>query len=269
MNEYLTKIYELAEKFGVSFLIAIIIFIIGKWAARRISNFISKLMSKRNVDETVAGFVSNLVYILLFVVVVLAALNRIGVETGSFVVILGAAGLAIAFALQGSLSNFAAGVLLIIFRPFKAGDVIEGGGAVGVVEKIEIFTTTLKTPDNKIIIIPNSKLSGDNIVNYSAKETRRVDFTFGIGYNDDLKKAKNLLTQIVSEDERVLSEPAPMVAVSELADSSVNFTVRVWVKSADYWGVHFDTIEKVKVIFDEQGISIPYPQQDVHVFGTN
>jgi small conductance mechanosensitive channel len=187
------------------------------------------------------------------------------VETTSFIAILGAAGLAVGFALQGSLSNFAAGVMLIIFRPFKSGDFIEAGGTIGVVEAIQIFNTVLRTPDNKMVIVPNSNITGGNITNYSAKEDRRIDMVFGIGYDDDLKKAKEILERLISEDSRILKDPAPTVAVSELADSSVNFVVRPWVKTSDYWAVYWDFTEKVKLTFDAEGISIPYPQQDVHM----
>jgi len=200
------------------------------------------------------------------VFVFIAALGTLGVETASFAAVIAAAGLAVGFALQGSLSNFAAGVMLIIFRPFKAGDFVEAGGAMGAVEAVNIFNTIMKSPDNKKVIIPNSKITGDSIVNYSAQDTRRVDMVFGIGYDDDIRKAKSTLEQILASDERVLKDPAPTVAVSELADSSVNFVVRPWVKTADYWGVFFDITEKVKLTFDEQGISIPFPQRDIHMF---
>ena len=200
---------------------------------------------------------------LLFVI--LAALSNLGVNTTSFIAVLGAAGLAVGLAFQGTLSNIGAGVLLIFFRPFKVGDFIQAAGESGVVEEINLFSVLLKTGDNKQIIIPNSSIIGGNITNFSAKDTRRVDFTFGIGYEDDLKLAKETLEEIVNSDERVLKDPAPFVAVSELAESSVNFVVRVWVKSADYWGVYFDTLERVKLTFDEKGISIPYPQMDVHL----
>jgi small conductance mechanosensitive channel len=199
------------------------------------------------------------------VFVIIAAINTLGVQTTSFIAVIGAAGLAIGFALQGSLANFASGVMLIIFRPFKAGDFVEAGGTSGAVEAIHIFNTVLKTPDNKKVIIPNSKVTGDNIVNYSAKDTRRVDLVFGIGYEDDIRKAKQTLEQIVASDERVLKDPAPTIAVSELGDSSVNFVVRPWVNTADYWSVYFDLTEKVKLTFDDQGISIPFPQTDVHL----
>jgi small conductance mechanosensitive channel len=245
-------------------LVAIAIFVVGKWGAKFAVKLAGKVMEKSKVDETLNKFLSNVLYGLLLVVIILAALGTLGIETTSFVAILGAAGLAIGLAFQSSLSNVGAGIMIILFRPFKIGDFIEAGGATGVVEDINIFNTSLKTGDNKTIIVSNSNIVGGNIINYSTKDTRRVDLTFGIGYDDDLKLAKETLNEIINADERVLKDPEPFIAVSELADSSVNFVVRAWVKSGDYWGVHFDTIEKVKLTFDEKGISIPYPQMDVH-----
>jgi len=264
MDYSLNYLVGLAAVWGLKILFAVAIFVIGKWVAKWLTNVSKKLMDKANVDQTLTSFIGNLVYILLMVFVILAALSKLGINTTSFIAILGAAGLAVGLALQGTLSNIGAAVLIIIFRPFKIGDFVEAGGAVGVVEEINMFSTIFKTGDNKVVIVPNSAVIGGKITNYSAKETRRVDWIFGIGYEDDLKLAKNVLEDIISKDERVLKEPAPLVAVSELADSSVNFTVRAWVKSADYWGVYFDVIEKVKLTFDEKGISIPYPQLDVH-----
>ena len=264
MSDGLNYLIGLAAVWGLKILFAIAIFVIGKWIAKWLTNVSKKLMSKANVDETLTSFIGSLVYILLMVFVILAALSKLGINTTSFIAILGAAGLAVGLALQGTLANIGAAVLIIIFKPFKVGDFVEAGGAVGTVEEINMFSTIFKTGDNKVVIVPNSAVIGGKITNYSAKETRRVDWVFGIGYEDDLKLAKNVLEDIISKDERVLKEPAPLVAVSELADSSVNFTVRAWVKSADYWGVYFDVMEKVKLTFDEKGISIPYPQLDVH-----
>jgi len=197
--------------------------------------------------------------------IIIAALGKLGIQTASFVAILGAAGLAIGFALQGSLSNFASGVLLTIFRPFKAGDYVEAGGSAGIIEEISIFNTILKTPDNRKVIIPNSKVTGDNITNYSAKDVRRVELKFGIGYSDDIKKAKEVIEKVLKADTRVLNDPAYTVAVLELGDSSVNFAVRPWVKTSDYWPVLFDITENIKLSFDNNGISIPFPQTDVHL----
>ena len=198
--------------------------------------------------------------------VVLAAISKLGIQTTGLIAILGAAGLAVGLALQGSLSNFAAGVLIIIFRPFKIGDVIDAGGALGVVEEIGILVTEMKSPDNKKIIVPNSGIMSGNITNITAKDTRRCDMTFGVGYGDDLDKTQNILMEMLKADERVLEDPAPMVVVSELGDSSVNFAVRPWVKKEDYWGVFFDMQKAVKQRFDKEGISIPFPQRDVHLF---
>jgi small conductance mechanosensitive channel len=268
MDEY-EKYWDLAIQYGTDYGLkiigAILIFLIGKWVARRLTDVTLKVMQKAEVDPTLLRFAENLVYMLLMVVVVLAALNTLGVQTTSFVAILGAAGLAVGLALQGTLGNVGSGVLLIIFRPFQVGDFVNAGGEAGSVEAISLFATTLKTPDNKVIIIPNSAVTGGNITNFSAKETRRVELTFGIGYSDDLRKAKGILQEIIDADERVLRDPEPFVAVSELAESSVNFVVRLWVKRGDYWDVYFDTIEKVKLTFDEKGISIPYPQMDIHL----
>ena len=265
MEDILEKGQVLLATYGLKLVAAIAIFIIGKWVAKLIRRVILRMMEKGQVDTTIQSFVANLAYVGAMVFVVLAALGQLGIQTTSFIAVLGAAGLAIGLALQGSLSNFAAGFLLIIFRPFRIGDFIEAGGTAGVVEKIEIFTTQVRTGDNKTIIIPNSSLTGGNIINYSAQETRRVDLTVGVSYEDDIKKVKAVLMDIISAESRVLKDPAPLVAVSELADSSVNFTVRLWVKSSDYWGVYFGTTEAVKLRFDQEGISIPYPQTDIHV----
>lgn len=251
--------------YGPKLVGALAILVIGRMAIGILARLMRRLMTKANVDITLTKFVISLARILLMIFIVLAALSTLGVETTSFIAILGAAGLAVGFALQGSLSNFASGVMLIIFRPFKAGDFIEAGGTTGSVEGIHIFNTVLKTPDNKKVIVPNSNITGGNITNYSAKEERRVDMVFGIGYDDDLRKAKQVLEQLIADDPRILKDPAPTVAVSELGDSSVNFVVRPWVKTTDYWTVYWDFTEKVKVTFDAEGISIPYPQRDVHL----
>jgi len=237
----------------------------GIWLAKQIKKYVVLMMERRNVDALLASFSSNIVYVALVAFVVIAALSQLGIQTTSFVAIIGAAGLAVGLALQGSLANFASGVMIIAFRPFKVGDFIEAGGVAGVVEGIQIFSTQMRTGDNKAIIIPNAGITGGNITNYSAKDTRRVDMVFGIGYDDDIKKAKDVLMELINDDDRILKDPEAVVAVSELADSSVNFVVRPWVKSADYWGVMFDFTEAVKLRFDKEGISIPYPQQDLHL----
>lgn len=251
--------------YGVKLIVALLIFVIGRWVARKLSNTVQNLMTARQVDEALVKFTTNLTYTALLIFVVIAALGQVGIQTASFVAIVGAAGLAIGLAMQGSLSNFAAGVLIIIFRPFRIGDFIEAAGAAGVVESIMIFTTELKTGDNKKIIIPNSSILGGVITNYSANDTRRVDLVMGIGYDDDIDKAKRVLEEVMAADERILTEPAPAVAMIELADSSVNFNVRPWVKTADYWGVYCDLTEAIKKRFDQEGISIPFPQRDVHI----
>lgn len=259
------KIQGYIQEYALPVLFAVLILILGAWAAKIVRKIVRKVMGKRELDPIVVGFVANLAYIALMAFVILAALERVGVATTSFVAVIGAAGLAIGLALQGSLANFAAGFLMVIFRPFKKGDYIEAGGSAGVVDEIQVFSTVLHTPDNCRVVVPNSRIMGDNITNYSALETRRLDLVFGIGYGDDLKKAKSVLQRLAEADERVLKDPAPLIVVGELADSSVNLIMRVWVKSADYWGFKFDTTEKVKLTFDEQGISIPFPQRDVHL----
>jgi len=264
-QEYIDLAITFTSEYGLKIIGALLIFVIGKWAAKRIQNIVVKLLQKNKVDETLVSFIESIVYIMLMIVVILAAISTLGVETTSFVAILGAAGLAVGLALQGTLGNVGSGVLLISFRPFKMGDFVTVGGETGTVAGISIFATTLHTLDNKVVIVPNSAVSGGNITNFSDRETRRIDLTFGIGYGDDLRKAKSILEDIMKEDARILDEPAPFVGVSELGDSSVNFVFRPWVKSADYWDVYFDMHEKVKLTFDEKGISIPFPQMDVHL----
>ncbi len=252
-------------KYLTNIVTALLVFLIGRWVARKLRKLLEASMTKAKTEQTLVSFVSNLSYAAMMTFVILAALGRLGVQTTSFIAVLGAAGLAVGLALQGSLSNFAAGVLLIIFRPFKVGDLIEAAGTMGVVEDINIFTTHLVTPDNKAVIVPNSKLTGDNIVNYSSKGTRRVDLVIGVGYDDDLQKVRKALEEVLAADEKILKDPAPSIAVCELADSSVNFAVRPWVNVADYWDVYFGVQEATKIKFDAEGISIPFPQRDVHL----
>lgn len=251
--------------YGVKLVMAIVIYVVGKWLAVKIADLLERGMSAKNVDSTVARFARNISYYVMFAVVVVAALGQLGVQTTSFVAIIGAAGLAVGLALQGSLANFAAGVLLIMFRPFKAGDFVEAGGAAGVIKEISIFSTIMTTGDNKQIIIANNTIMSGNIVNYSALPERRVDMVVGVSYDADLSLVKKTLQELVDADERILKDPACTIAVAELADSSVNLVLRPWVKSADFWGVKFDLTEAIKVKFDELGIGIPYPQMDVHV----
>lgn len=264
-EKYMDIVLAYASEYALKLAAALIIFIIGKWVVHKIQMGIVALMRKNSIDETLISFVQSVVYILLIIVVILSALSTLGVETTSFVAMLGAAGLAIGLALQGTLGNVGSGMMLISFRPFKVGDFITAAGETGEVAGISIFATTLHTRDNKVITIPNGAITSGNITNFSAREIRRVDMTFGISYGDDLKKAKQILEDIIGSDERVLAEPAPLVAVSELGDSSVNFIFRPWVKSEEYWDVYFSMNEKVKLTFDKEGITIPFPQMDIHV----
>jgi small conductance mechanosensitive channel len=266
MEVSVERLTDLFMFWGIKVVAAVAIFVLGRWISRVVYRIAEKVMQKRAVDVTVASFTGNLIYYALLAFFVVAAIGQLGIQTTSFIAVIGAAGLAVGLAMQGSLSNFAAGFLLLIFRPFQVGDYIEGGGTAGTVEKIQLFTTQLKTPDNKTVIVPNSGMTGSNIVNYSTKGTRRVDMVFGIGYGDDIDKAREIIREIISSDERVLKDPAPVVAVSALGDSSVDFVVRPWVQSADYFAVFWDVTEKVKKRFDEDGITIPFPQRDIHVY---
>jgi len=265
ISKYTDMAVVYASEYGLKILSAILIFIIGKWAVKKITAFTKKVMERANIDKTLVEFAESLVYFVLLLMVIFAALNALGINTTSFVAVFGAASLAIGLALQGSLANVGAAVLIIVFRPFKVGDFVEAGGATGTVEDVNLFSTIIAPVDNRTIIVPNSAIVAGNITNYSMKENRRVDHVFGIGYDDDLKLAKETLMEMMQNDARILQDPAPFVAVSELGDSSVNFTTRAWVKTADYWDVYFEQIEKVKLVFDAKGISIPYPQMDVHM----
>ncbi|MDP1520141.1 mechanosensitive ion channel family protein [Porticoccus litoralis] len=251
--------------YGFKVLMAIVILVVGKYVAKWLSKTVETMMRKKEVDVAIQHFVSALVYYALLVFVVIAALGQVGIQTASFIAVIGAAGLAVGLALQGSLANFAAGVLILMFKPFRVGDFVEVAGVAGAVSKILVFTTELNTGDNKRVIIPNGQVMGGTITNFSANDTRRVDLIMGISYGDDIDKAKAVLQEVVSADERVLQDPAPTIAVVELADSSVNFVVRPWVNKADYWGVYFGLTEAVKKRFDQEGISIPFPQTDVHL----
>lgn len=244
---------------------ALVTLIIGRITAGIIRSIICEAMKKAKADEMLISFTSSVSYIALMAFVVISALGRLGLETTSFIAILGAAGLAIGLALQGSLANFASGVLMIIFKPFKVGDFIEAGGTAGIVEEITIFNTVMKTPDNRKIIVPNSSVTGGNITNNSANPIRRIDLTIGVGYGDDLDKVKSVLEDILKKETRMLAEPEFFIGISELADSSVNFAVRPWVNSAYWWPTRCDLMETIKKRFDDEGISIPYPQQDVHM----
>jgi len=269
MEDIIKQVQAVVAQYGLRVLGALATIIIGIWLAKILSKSLGKVLNKKSVDQTLVKFIVSLVKIALITFVIISAASQVGIQTASFVAVIGAAGLAIGFALQGSLSNLAAGVMLIIFKPIKVGDFIEGGGATGSVDSVGIFITTLHTPDNKVVFIPNSTLTGGNITNYSANDKRRVDMVFGIGYSDDIDKAKNVIQSVLNNDARVLKDPAPQIVVSELGDSSVNFNVRPWVNTADYWGVYFDTTEQIKKKFDEQNISIPFPQRDVHMYQSN
>lgn len=257
---------EVITPYAINLVVAILIYVVGKWIAKRLLTLIAKMMDSRGMDDALKDFLSSILSVLFSFVVVLVALEQLGVDTTSLLALLGAAGLAVGLALKDSLSNFAASVMLILFKPFKLGDYVEAGGTSGVVEKISVFNTIMKTPDNKEVIVPNAQIYSGTITNYSAKPTRRVDLVIGIGYDDDMKKARDLIKQVLDADDRVLAEPETVIAVGELGDSSVNFLVRPWVKSADYWGVYWDSLESIKETFDNNGISIPFPQRDVHVY---
>jgi len=250
---------------GINIIMALAIFVIGRWLAGMLLKLTDKMLQKSGMDKMLVDFVHSILNALLLLFIIIASLDQLGVDTTSFIALIGAAGLAIGLALQGSLQNFASGVLLIVFRPFKVGHFIEAAGVSGVVEEIGIFSTRLKTGDNREIIVPNGAIYDGTITNNSARDTRRIDMVFGIGYDDDIRQAKTIMQSLLDADERVFKEPAALIAVAELADSSVNFNVRPWVKSSDYWAVKFDFTEKLKLAFDDAGISIPYPQMDLHI----
>lgn len=253
-----------AIPWSINIVLAILIFLVGKSLTSLLVKLIKKMMRRAKVDVILVDFIASIIKSVLLLFVTVAALDRLGVNTTSLVAVIGAAGLAIGLALQGSLQNLASGVMLIIFRPFTAGDTIEAAGVLGTVETIGIFTTTMRTGDNREIIVPNGQLFGSNITNYSKRATRRVDMVFGIGYDDDIKKAKDIIKKILDADDRIHAEPAPLIAVAELASSSVNINVRPWCNTSDYWAVFYDMQERIKLAFDENEISIPYPQMDIH-----
>ena len=250
---------------SIKIITALLIFVIGRWFARLLVRLSRNLMRKSQLDQMLIDFIGNILYALLLIVVVLAALDQLGVKTTSALALLGAAGLAIGLSLQNSLSNFAAGVMLIVFRPFKTGDYVEAAGIGGIVETITIFTTIMRTGDNREVIVPNGQIYSGTITNYSARDTRRIDMVFSIGYDDNIKLAKSLIETALTQETRILPDPAPVIMVMELGASSVDLAVRPWVKSSDYWVVRSDLLENIKAAFDANGISIPYPQQDVHI----
>jgi len=244
---------------------AIAIWLIGKWVAEKVTGLVKKVMTRANLDVMLVQFLGTIINAVLLAVVVIAALDNLGVPTTSMLAVFGAAGLAVGLALKDSLGNFAAGVMLIVFRPFKVGDFIEAGGISGVPEEIRIFSTVMRTPDNRQIIVPNGQIANGVIINFNAKPTRRVDLVFGISYDDDIRQAKAIIERIISQDERILKDPEPLIAVGELGDSSVNINVRPWVKTEDFWPVRADLLENIKIAFDNEGVTIPYPQRDVHL----
>jgi len=264
--EWVETAQELLTKFGMKMVAAILIFVIGRLVAKLIKKVLQKTMERTKVDAAVVGFTCSLAHAAVMVFVILAALGQVGIQTTSFIAVLGAAGLAVGLALQGSLANFAAGVLILLFRPYKVGDFIEAGGAMGVVKEIHIFTTTIVTVDNKREIVPNAKMMSDKITNYAAEGTRRVDLTACISYGDSIDTAKAALMDEITKNESVLTDPAPFVGVSAMNDSSVDFAVRPWVKSADYWDVFFALNEAIKKRLEAEGLSIPFPQRDVHLY---
>jgi len=260
-------LYNLAVRYGVKFVLAVVVLVVGLMVIRWITRGTTKIMKKREVNPSLIPFLRSIINILLKVMLVISVMGMVGIEMTSFIAVLGAAGLAVGLALQGTLQNFAGGVMILLFKPYEVGDFIEAQGHMGTVKEIQIFTTVLLTPDNRKIIIPNSPLATNSITNFSAMDTRRIDFSFGIGYGDDIDKAKQVILKVAMDDERTLKEDnPPVVMVEALADSSVNIKLRVWVKSSDYWSLFFDTTETVKKQLDAAGINIPFPQRDVHLY---
>jgi small conductance mechanosensitive channel len=260
------SITQISVDFGLRILYAVLIIFVGRWIVKLLLKIIKTALEKTSIEETVRIFIANLLNTLLMVIIFIAAINQLGIETTSIIAMLGAAGLAIGLSLQGSLANFAAGILVVTFKPYKVGDYIEAGSAAGTVLDIQIFSTVLKTGDNKIVIIPNGIIMKDSIVNYSGQATRRVDIVASCGYEDDIDKVKEILWDILNQEDRILAEPEPKIAVYELADNSINFIVRPWVNSSDRSNVKYSILEQIKKRFDEEGISIPYPQRDVHIY---
>jgi small conductance mechanosensitive channel len=266
MEKYFDHAIELIMSYGPKFILAIITLIIGLWIIKFISKWFVRFMNKRNVDKSLKTFLKSMVSIPLKILLIISVASMIGIATTSFIAIIGAAGLAVGLALSGTLQNFAGGVIILLFKPYKVGDFIQAQGHSGSVREIQIFNTILKTPDNKTIVIPNAQLSNGSIINFSTEPIRRVDMTFGIGYNDDIDKARQTIINLIKADSRILNEPAePFIAISALADSSVNFVVRVWANSSDYWSIYYEMQENIKKTFDKENISIPFPQQDVHL----
>lgn len=269
VTQWIATAQDMLTTFGLNVIAALAILAVGQWLAKLLGRTTKRVMNRRNADPTLINFTASLVYYGSLAFVLIAALNRLGVQTASLIAVLGAAGLAIGLALQGSLSNFAAGVLMIIFRPFNVGDFIEGGGTMGTVEEIQLFTTTIVTPENATVIVPNSKLGSDNIINYTAKSCRRAEALVGISYSDDIDKARQAILHELDQHPKILKDPEPMVVVAALADSSVDLQVWAWSATADFRDVRFALPELVKKRLDAEGITIPFPQQDVHMFQRN
>lgn len=265
LENYSSQIYDLILFYGPKLIGAILTLLIGLWVIKILQKGIRKTFDKRNVDISLRGFLNSMIGILLKIMLIISVVGMLGVEMTSFIAILGAAGLAVGMALSGTLQNFAGGVMILIFKPFKVGDYIDAQGHAGTVHEIQIFNTILKTPDNKTIFIPNGGLSNASMTNYSTEVQRRVDFVFGIAYGDNVDKAREILTRLIKADQRILKDPEPFIAVSELADSSVNLVVRVWADAANYWGIYFDLHENVYKTFAKEGLNIPFPQMDVHI----
>lgn len=264
-SEWVGKVKHYSEQYGIRILSALLILVIGRWVSKVITRLVSASMNKAKVDPTLITFIDKLIYIGLLAVVIISALTKLGVEEASLLGVIGAAGLAVGLALQGGLSNFAAGVLIIFFRPFRVGDLIDAAGSHGYVKSIELFTSTIITLDNKNVIIPNSQLTSDKIINYTVTDHVRMDLIFGVAYKSDIDKVKEICMDVISKDQRVMKDPKPFVGVHEHGASSVNFAVRPWVKVKDYWPIYFDIHEQMKKEFDKNGIEIPFPQRDVHL----
>ncbi len=263
----MSRIYEILAEYGLRVLGAVLILLIGRWVAKLLSALLARILTKAKVDATLVPFIENLAYMAMLVFVIVAALDRVGVQTASFIAVLGAAGLAVGLALQGSLANFASGVLLLVFKPFRIGDFVEIGGVKGTVQAIHVFNTVINSLDNIRIIVPNGQVTGTSILNYTINGTRRIDLVVSVSYSDDLRKARRVIESVLAGEPRLLREPAAQVAVSEMGPSSIDFVVRPWVSVADYnyWDVRFALVEKLKVTLEENGLSIPFPQHDVHI----
>ena len=265
-GKWIESLKTLGAEYGLRVLGAVLLLSFGWWLAAALRSGLRRVLTKRDFDPIITSFIVNLTYVVTLAFVFVSVLSALGVQTASFAAVIAAAGLAVALSLQGSLSNFAAGFLLIIFRPFKKGDYIEAGGTAGVVEEIQVFTTVMNTPDNKRVIVPNSGIMGGNIVNFSANETRRVDWSFGVSYSSDIDHVKATIQRVIAAEPRLLADPPPLVVLGSLGDSSVNFTVRAWARVADFWAVFFAINEQIKKTFDVEGISIPFPQRDIHLY---